>query len=76
MIHYNAMRHKVLDIQENGVHLICIRDDKAKVNPYRLYKVWYDEGWHRKQEVRYADFLSIMHHIHEEYTKGRYSWAR
>ena len=61
---------KILEINENGQHLICIKDNGAKYNPYRLYTIWWDNGTHRKQIVRYADFESILYRI-LQLTTGR-----
>jgi hypothetical protein len=57
------MTRKVLSINEKGLHLECIRDDSRKYNPYGLYQVWWDQGTHRKQIVRYAEFESVLWHI-------------
>ena len=36
-------RHKVLDINADGVNLYCTFDDTEKTsNPYRLYRRWYE----------------------------------
>ena len=59
------MKKKVLDINEDGLHLVCIKDTDAKGNPYRLYQVYYKDGWHRKQLAKYENFASIMYHIAE-----------
>jgi hypothetical protein len=56
---------KVLSINENGLHLECIRDDTRTSNRYGLYRVWWDQGDHRKLIVRYEDFNSILWHIAE-----------
>ena len=54
---------KVLTINENGLHLECIKDMTTNRNPYRLYSIWFDTGWHRKEIARYQDFTSILWHI-------------
>lgn len=51
---------KILDYCNNGFRLVCIKHLEDKTNPYRVYRVWYDMGWHRKELVRYADALSVM----------------
>lgn len=55
---------KIVEIHENGYNLRGYKTDD-KYNPYRLYKVWYDRGWHRKQLVKYADFESLICHIYQ-----------
>lgn len=54
---------KVLSINENGLHLECIKHEADKINPYRLYKVWWDGGWHRKELTRYAQLKDVLWHI-------------
>lgn len=54
---------KVLTINENGLHLECIKDMTTNRNPYKLYKVWWDMGDHRKLIVKYQDFESVLWHI-------------
>lgn len=55
---------KIMEIHEGKWHLICIKTDE-KINPFRLYRVWWDRGKHRKMIVKYADFQSIMWHAHQ-----------
>ncbi len=54
---------KILEINEGGYHFRAY-DDGGQMNPYRLYKVWYNCGWHREQIARYHEFESVMWHIH------------
>lgn len=54
---------KVLDLCVEGVHLVCIMDTQTNVNPYRLYHVWYHEGYHRKLLKKYGNFVSVIEHI-------------
>lgn len=53
---------KLLDINHNGVHLVCIHRDKpGEANPFRLYQISYDGfSFHRKQIVKYGDFQSVL----------------
>lgn len=59
------MKKKIMDINEQGIHLVCIKDTDAKGNPYRLYQITYDNGWHRRMIAKYENFASIMYHIAE-----------
>lgn len=54
------MKRKILDINEAGKHIICIKDDATEVNPYRTYIVWYDQGWHRRILAKHQDFISVI----------------
>lgn len=55
-------QRKILEINDSGLHLICIKTDES-VNPYRLYDVWYDLGTHKKLIAKYADLASVLAHI-------------
>lgn len=59
-----AKTRKIMEINDGGVHLVCIKYIGQR-NPFRLYRVWWDYGWHRKEITRYADLKSIACHIHE-----------
>jgi len=54
---------KVLEISNGNAQFVCIKHSNVKYNPYRLYRVWWDGGNHRKEIARYADFMSIIAHI-------------
>jgi len=56
---------KVMEINDGGLHLVCIKNNTTDCNPYRLYKVWWDKGWHRKQIAKYGDFRSIICDVRE-----------
>ena len=53
------MRSKIIDIKYYH-RIICIYDDKAKVNPFYIYRITWDNGQHRKLMERYADFNSVL----------------
>ena len=53
------MKSKIMDIKHYG-RFICIYDDTDKVNPYRLYRITWDGGRHRKLIAKYADFNSVI----------------
>lgn len=54
---------KVMEINVEGVSLVCIMDTQTNQNPYKLYRVWYNDGYHRKLLKRYANFVSVIEHI-------------
>lgn len=56
------MTRKIMDISDGNVRLICIKTDD-KYNPYRLYKVWWDNGYHRKQIDKYGDLSNVMFRV-------------
>lgn len=51
-----------MDIQREGYgdHIICVKDTGRKVNPYLVYRKWYDMGWHKKKLTAYADYRSAV----------------
>lgn len=52
---------KVLDYQEYGTRLVCIRHNDKNSNPYWVYRLKWDCGsWKRKLLVKYADPISVM----------------
>lgn len=54
---------KVMELQYNGAGYICILDMTTQRNPYKLYRKWYDMGWHRKKIVEYGDMDSVLFHL-------------
>lgn len=62
-----AKTWQVLNINDHGKCYVCIYDSRTDRNPYKLYKKWYDKGWHRKKEVEYQDFESVLWHLLQSY---------
>lgn len=56
---------KVLDINVEGIWWICVFDLRAKTNPYKLYRKWYENGWHRKKVEEYGNFVSVLCHLRD-----------
>ena len=55
------MKRQCMVIAEGGRKYICIKDDKARVNPYKIYREeWYNGGKHRQKEEEYANFESVI----------------
>lgn len=52
--------HKVLELNEKGMHIVCIYHSTTNRNPYKVYRKWYDKGWHRKKLTEYQDFSSVL----------------
>lgn len=57
-------QRKILEISEGKWQYVCIKTDE-KINPYRLYRVWWDRWNHRKLITRYGEFGSIMWTLHQ-----------
>lgn len=58
------MKRQVAKVVCNGIYTV-IYDDKEKVNPFRIYRDWWEDGHHHKQMNRYADFYSCMIYLSE-----------
>lgn len=54
---------KIMEMNDRNNHYICILDTTAKHNPYKIYRKWYDDGWHRKKVNEYGDFQSVLWYI-------------
>lgn len=63
------MQRKIMEINEGKWHLVCIKKD-GDVNPYRLYKVWYDMGKHRKLIVKYGEWESVVAWMWDHMVRG------
>ena len=57
------MKRKVMDVSAGGYGIVCIHDEEAKRNPYKLYRVWYDRGKHQKKITEYDNFASVAAHL-------------
>lgn len=51
---------KVLEMNENGIHIICIKSEADQYSTYRIYRVWWAGGRHQKQIAKYTDFDSVL----------------
>lgn len=60
---------KIAEVCEKGVRLVMMHDEKDKCNPYKIYRKWWNQGWHKKQLNKYGDFLSAWQFMHEYYWK-------
>lgn len=66
-------KHKVLDINACGVSLKGYYEE-GKRNPWRLYKIWWDQGEHRKLLVEYANFISVSMYIDQLFRDTPDAW--
>ena len=58
-------QRKVLEVNEYGFHYVAVKYEGYPVNPYRIYRVWWDMGWHRQQVAKYGDMRSVVCHIRD-----------
>lgn len=60
------MKRKVLTVSDSGIpRFDVVKDDSQQFNQYRVYRMTYDCGWHRKQIAKYADLASAIAFIHD-----------
>ena len=62
------MKRQVAKLYHNGEWQV-VKDSTQKVNPYRVYHVWYEPGdygmrMRKKQVIRYADLASCIHYLY------------
>lgn len=57
-----AKTRQIMTLDFHGETYICVKHDSGN-NPYKLYKKWFDQGWHRKKVVEYADVDSVLFHL-------------
>lgn len=55
---------KIMEVNDCGIHLECIKTDDQN-NPYRLYRVWWNQGNHRKLIDKYGDFHSVIEWMYQ-----------
>ena len=65
-----AKSWKTMDITISRMRFVCIYDTTKRYNPYRLYKHFYEDGWHRKKIAEYADAESVLWHILQTVNPG------
>lgn len=64
---------KILDIDEGGSHLICLRlSDPKDYNPYRIYLVTTPSGMPVRKRLleKYGDFTSVLCFLKDFYLDG------
>lgn len=57
---------KIFDSIYCGYH-ITIEYHDGKTNPYRIFRNWYNQGKHKKQLAKYANFGSCLDFIRDYY---------
>ena len=55
---------KIADIQSfHAFDLVVILDRTAQQNPLKVYKKWFDAGWHRKKINEFSDMVTAMRYM-------------
>lgn len=60
---------KILECNYDGCR-ITVEFHEGKTNPYRIYRKWWDMGWHRKQIEKYGDFNSCLCFVADYYKQN------
>ena len=47
-----------MELNDGAHHLVCIKTETSST--YRLYRVWWDGGTHRKQIAACSDMKDVM----------------
>lgn len=68
------MKRQIAKVSFNG-EWVVEHHDTAKVNPYKVYYVYWNGGKHKKLRVSYADFRSCLCYIEQMVAQERtYIW--
>jgi hypothetical protein len=62
---------KIGELETKKVHFVIYHDENRKVNPYRIYSKWYNNGWHKSLLEQYEDLFSCVLYI-EDYVHRNY----
>ena len=67
-----AKQKKIMDIHEGRTHLVVIRDNVARHNPYRIYLIISPTGApvRKRQLIQYADFMSVLYFLRDFFLYG------
>lgn len=56
-----------MEVSVSGKTYVCIEHLDGRVNPFWLYREWWDQGKHRKLIVKYGDAVSVLYHLTDIY---------
>ena len=57
--------YKMGELNTRAGRFVIYYDNAARVNPYRIYKKWWNGGWHRELVEKYADLYSCTIYIND-----------
>lgn len=60
---------KIGELNTTSIHFVIYYDERDKYNHYKIYKKYWDNGWHRKLLDKYADLYSVTWLINEYVSK-------
>lgn len=52
---------KIMEVMIKDYRYLVVKDNRSKSNPYKVYRKWWDGGWHRKKITEYADLESVFY---------------
>lgn len=55
----SSKTRKVIEVSDGSYQFVCIKTDE-EINPYRLYRTWWDMGKHRRLIGRYDSIDSTL----------------
>lgn len=55
-----AKTSKVMEVTIKETRYLVIKDNTAVRNPYKVFRKWYDTGWHRSKVTEYEDLESVL----------------
>lgn len=54
---------KVMEIWDNAIHYVVIKHLDTNRNPYKVYRLYYESGWHRIKINEFQDLLSCQYFL-------------
>ena len=62
---------KVGELRTKKAHFVIYNDESDQVAPFKVYRKWYDSGWHRKLEDSGATLYKCLLFL-EDYVLKNY----
>lgn len=54
---------KVMEIRDTCVNFVVIKHLDTNRNPYKVYRLYYESGWHRIKINEFQDLLSCQYFL-------------
>ena len=66
---------KVFELNAGNLHLVgYCHTEPGTINPWRLYNVWYDGKYHKKQIGKWSNFISLVGQVHSLVLDDPMAW--
>ena len=56
---------KIGELNTGKIHFVIYHDEKDNINPYKVYRKYFENGWHKKLEVKYGNLHSCLLYIED-----------